>query len=597
MSKSAKSGTKVFSRRRKPSKVPLKLPQATDKNEATPLQNIDPVLPEQAADAGATSMGSPTKGDCVSPGSVNATTMMVRKGSVRGLVSTLSLYNLNEGAWVKRCIPALAIVAVVLVAVSAVTVWIVLRRRVVSPNGSTTASTSMCTAPPGDPTVRFESLGTTVHGDLDQSRQLRKFFGIPYGRNVSLARRFERAQGVTGIGDNGSLYAHRHGPDCPQGDFPKLSVNEECLTLSIWVPVVCTTSSPLKTVLVIVASEWFQFDNTGQLDRKCETLSLGGDIAVVVIKHRLSLLGFLDANSNETPGYVGVDDVFLAIKWISEHIQAFHGDPGRLVGFGFGSGAYIVSMDLFAEAQSRKRYFKRLLLHGISPASLIPRVRLDDLSKLMTALQCPSATNSKACVECLKKASLKRIYEEAAKLQPLFFTPDCDQPPFDGCDKIFTKLPSSLRGIEILCGYNVNDGREFLNQYVLEQSRNRNTIQVFEKLQTLFTRKKRQHTFKDLPVEKQRALDKDGDADVHGFIELVSDMSLRCPMIELARQTAAKGASVYLYGSDNSNKLLEPAVMMADIVAFAKRGQVVFISKEKLAVRKGLSNWLHSCSY
>ncbi|XP_037574673.1 acetylcholinesterase-1-like [Dermacentor silvarum] len=502
---------------------------------------MDPVLPEQAADAGVTSMGSAAKGDDISPVSVNATTMLVRKGSLRGLVSTLSLYNMNEDAWVKRCIPVLVILAIVLFAVSAVAVWIKLSRRITSPNVSTTASTSMCTTPLVEPTVSLESLGATVHGNLDQSRQLRKFFGIPYGRN---------------------------------GDLAKPSVDEECLTLSIWVPVVCTASSPLKTVLVIVASEWFQFDNTGQLDRKWETLSLGGDIAVVAIKHRLGLLGFLDASSNEASGYAGVDDVFLAVKWISEHIQAFHGDPGRLVGFGFGSGAYILSMDLFAEAQSRKRYFKRLLLHGLSPASLIPGVRPDDVSKLVAAMQCPSATSSTARVECLRKASLKRIYDEAAKLSPLFFTPDCDRPPFGGCDKIFTKLPSSLKGIDILCGYNMNDGREFLNKYIFEQSRNRNTLQVFHNLQILFTRQDRQHTFKDLPLEKQQELDKGGHADVYGFIRLVSDMSLRCPMIELARQAAAKGASVHLYGCDDTRKLLEPAVMMADIIAFAKRGSV-----------------------
>ncbi|XP_049525101.1 cholinesterase 1-like [Dermacentor silvarum] len=428
-----------------------------------------------------------------------------------------------------------------LVIVSAVTVWISLSERVTAPSGTTKIYASACHVPLGEPQVSLPSLDATVHGKLDNSGKLRKFFGIPYGRN---------------------------------GDLANPRVNEECLTLSIWVPVVCRTNSPLKTVLVIVASKWFQFDNVSQLDYVWETLSLGGDIAIVTIKHRLGLLGFLDASSNEASGYAGVEDVFLALKWISEHIRAFHGDPGSLVGFGFGSGPYIASIDLFAQAQSRQRFFKRLILHGISPASLLPRLKPDDLRNLAISLQCPTTTSPSSLVECLRENDLKRIYDEAAKLS-LLFTPSCDRPPFDSCDKIFAKLPGSLAGVAILCGYNKKDGQELFSRYIVEQSRRPdigNPEEVFEKLQIFFAGKKGKHNFKELPVEVQRELDEVGKAREQGFSELVSDMVLRCPMIELARETTAKGASVHLYGADGAHKLLGPALMMADIIAFVKRG-------------------------
>ncbi|KAL1414553.1 hypothetical protein MTO96_007340 [Rhipicephalus appendiculatus] len=233
------------------------------------------------------------------------------------------------------------------------------------------------------------------------------------------------------------------------------------------VPASRTESSPLKTVLVTATSEWFQFVNPGQLDRAWETLSLGGDIVVVNFKHRLGFLGFLDQSTKDASGYPGVEDVFLALNWISEHIRAFHGDASCLMGFGFGSGAYIVSLDLFAEALGRKRFFRRLLLHGLTPASLLPRLQHEDLRKLTGSLQCPITTSLPSLVQCLRASNLKRIFEETAKLAMLF-TPNCDRPPFDGCDKIFAKLPTSLAGVDILCGYNRNDGYGLLGRYILK---------------------------------------------------------------------------------------------------------------------------------
>ncbi|KAH6930849.1 hypothetical protein HPB50_020053 [Hyalomma asiaticum] len=568
MSKRAMNKKNVFPKGRKSSKASLKSVRTADDNAMTQVRNIDPVPAGQSPEACVTP--SPDKGDNISPGTVTASTMLVRKESIRGLVSTLSLYNMHEYEWGKWWIPVLLLLIVVLFAVSAMTVWVVMRRRVTSPDVNTSPTTGVCVAPSGDPQVTLESLGTTVHGKIDQSRQLRKFFGIPYGRNVSAIRRFQRAQAVTSLGENGSFYAYRHGSDCPQGGLAKQGLDEECLTLSIWIPVVCATSSPLKSVLVVVASEWFQFDSAVQLNSTWETLSLGGDIAVVTIRHRLGLLGFLDTSSMDASGYAGVEDVFLALKWISEHIAAFHGDPNGLVGFGFGSGAYILSMDLFAETLGRKKFFKRLLLHGLSPTSLVPRADPNDVSRLVTAMQCPSKISQSSLTDCLRNVTLKRIYEETAKLPPLFFAPDCDRPPFDGCDEVFSKLPASLRGIEILCGYNIKDGREFFNEH-FQLPENLKTQDLFDQLQMLFTGEER-HTFQDLPVEIRRELDKGGKANLGGFMELVSDMSFRCPMIELARQTADRGASVYLYDSDATHKLLEPALMMADIIAFVKRG-------------------------
>ncbi|KAH6930850.1 hypothetical protein HPB50_020054 [Hyalomma asiaticum] len=576
MSSGPKTKTKRLAKARKSSKGSLSSTRSIRKSTAPQVPLKESFQPEAISQvASPSSVGSPATEYRVSQAIAYGSPTTTRKFSLRELVSTLSLHNIHHNTWFTWFnvgISVLILVLVVLVAASAVTVWIVLRERVTSPSDSTPYSGILCDPPPSEPKVSLTTLDATVHGKLDNSGNLRLFFGIPYGRNVSATRRFQLAERVTSLGENGSFYAYRHGPQCPQENFVRSGLEEECLTLSIWAPVACTTGSPLKAVLVIVASEWFQFPNAGNLHRAWETLSLGGDIIVVTIKHRLGLLGFLE--TNDTNGYAGIDDVFLALSWIREHIQAFHGDASTLAGLGFGSGAYIVSMDLFAEALGRKRFFKRLLLHGISPASLLPRLQPEDLRKLMSSLQCPNTESTSSLLECLRTNNLKRIFAEASKLG-LLFTPNCDQPPFGGCDSIFGKLPTTLAGIDILCGYNRNDVYDLFSRYILKESamtRIGNPEEFFDKLEKFFSGRRGTHAFKQLPARVRQELNNSGKAIEHRFSELVSDMVLHCPMSELAREVAARGASVHLYGSDGPHKLLEPALMMADIIAFVKRG-------------------------
>ncbi|XP_077520278.1 acetylcholinesterase-like [Amblyomma americanum] len=321
--------------------------------------------------------------------------------------------------------------------------------------------------------------------------------------------------------------------------------------------------------MVVLASDWFQFDYRGALDIVWETIALGGDIIVVIVNHRLGVLGFLDASSAGASAAAGAEDVFLSLTWISEHIQAFQGDPALIVGFGFISGSYLASMDLFAEAQGRKRLFARLVLHGAAPTSLLPRAGLSSLTEIATSLECSSAA---PLVDCLRRASLKSIDEATAKQPLLVFAPSCGRPLIGACDGIFAKLPKNLTGTDVLCGYNSFDGREFFDHTFVRESRQPDDPKMlFNHLLQYFSGNRSRQ---ELPQEVQQYLKRHNKTSIHGFRELVSDMVLRCPMFELAREASARGATVHVYHSHGAHKLLEPAVMMADLIAFVKTGDV-----------------------
>ncbi|XP_077519807.1 uncharacterized protein LOC144129527 [Amblyomma americanum] len=190
--------------------------KASASTVSKPAEEKPPAAADAAVPKSPTSPDSPPSLESPAKDRFLSTT---RRGSLlREVVSTLSLYSIHHHTWLRKCIPVLALLAVLLVAGSAVAIWTVFRRRVVGPSLTTPDAGRECEAAQGDPQVHLEALGATVHGSADG--RLRKFFGIPYGANVSGAQRFQPAQPVAGIGEGGAFYAYRHGPRCPQARAP-----------------------------------------------------------------------------------------------------------------------------------------------------------------------------------------------------------------------------------------------------------------------------------------------------------------------------------------------------------------------------------------
>ena len=80
-----------------------------------------------------------------------------------------------------------------------------------------------------------------------------------------------------------------------------------------------------------------------------EELSKFGDVVVVTLNHRLNVLGFLDLSAYgeeyRYSGNAGMADLVAALAWIKENIEAFGGDPDKVMIFGqSGGGGKVMSM-------------------------------------------------------------------------------------------------------------------------------------------------------------------------------------------------------------------------------------------------------------
>ena len=62
------------------------------------------------------------------------------------------------------------------------------------------------------------------------------------------------------------------------------------------------------------------------------------DVVLVTLNYRLAALGFLNAGIPEARGNQGLKDQAEAIRWVSQNIEKFGGDPKKLTIFGESAG-------------------------------------------------------------------------------------------------------------------------------------------------------------------------------------------------------------------------------------------------------------------
>lgn len=179
------------------------------------------------------------------------------------------------------------------------------------------------------------------------------FLGVRYGT----AARFQSPQPVQpweGIQDafvtgDASLVAFRGRGHSMSGYEAMLAQgqlryqSEDCLNLNLWTPTVQRGAK--KPVIVWISGGGFHAGAVNEsLACDGQSLSEFGDVVVVSINHRLSILGFLDLSPFDpvryrNTGNKGLEDMVLALEWIRDNINAFGGDPDNVTLIGHSGGA------------------------------------------------------------------------------------------------------------------------------------------------------------------------------------------------------------------------------------------------------------------
>jgi para-nitrobenzyl esterase len=128
------------------------------------------------------------------------------------------------------------------------------------------------------------------------------------------------------------------------GDLPR-EKSENCLTLTVWTP---APDQRRRPVIVWLHGGAFATGggDLGWYDGA--RMAQAGDVVVVGVNYRLGALGFLRAQGL-APGNLGLMDQELAVRWVSEHIAAFGGDPDNITLMGQSAGGLSIALLLMRE--------------------------------------------------------------------------------------------------------------------------------------------------------------------------------------------------------------------------------------------------------
>jgi len=177
------------------------------------------------------------------------------------------------------------------------------------------------------------------------------FKGIPYGQDTGGENRWLPAKPPTPWKDE--YPALIYGANCPQNlhDFTAIEqsflqdwddgyMSEDMLKLNIWTP----SLTGKRAVMVYFHGGGFSFGSSYELpSHEGAQMARHHDVVQVSVNHRLNVLGFFDVSEVGGAAYedsvnVGMTDLVAALRWVSENIANFGGDPGNVMIYGQSGG-------------------------------------------------------------------------------------------------------------------------------------------------------------------------------------------------------------------------------------------------------------------
>lgn len=199
-----------------------------------------------------------------------------------------------------------------------------------------------------------------LNGTIEDGISL--FRGVPYAAPPTGPRRFAPPQPPEPW--TGSRDASVDGPVPPQppsrlraamGDFESVQ-GEDCLTLTISTPAADRGKRP---VLLWLHGGAF-WTGAGSLPWYSGVpLSRHGDVVVVGVNYRLGALGFMNLPGVSPPN-LGLLDQIAALRWVSEEIAAFGGDPDNITLVGQSAGGLSI-LAMLAQPESRARFRRAIV--------------------------------------------------------------------------------------------------------------------------------------------------------------------------------------------------------------------------------------------
>ncbi len=221
-----------------------------------------------------------------------------------------------------------------------------------------------------------ETSSGLVAGVMENNANVCVWRGIPYAEPPVGDLRWKAPQPAKAW--TGVRPADKFGDRCVQasgflsgGSTPGVGMSEDCLNLNIWRP-----KSPGKyPVMFWIHGGGYYVGAGNDPGYWGDRLAESGNLIVVTINYRLSLLGFMahpdlrkEDPNNSTGGY-GTLDQALALKWVHQNIAQFGGDPDQITIFGQSAGGASIC-SLIATPLTKGMFSRAIMESGLCELSL-----------------------------------------------------------------------------------------------------------------------------------------------------------------------------------------------------------------------------------
>jgi para-nitrobenzyl esterase len=227
------------------------------------------------------------------------------------------------------------------------------------------------------------------------------FRGVPYGADTSGKNRFMPPQKpaawknvrdavewghVAPQGLAGSNYDYTHSV---QWAIKPGGTSEDCLVLNVWTPAL--KDGGKRPVMFSIHGGGFTSGTSHNPVFNGTALARMGAV-VVTINHRLGSLGYLYlgdmAPEFAQSGVVGMMDIVLALEWVRDNIEAFGGDPSRVMIFGQSGGGSKVC-HLMAMPSAKGLFHRAAIQSGAATRSGTRENAARSTERLMAQLSLP----------------------------------------------------------------------------------------------------------------------------------------------------------------------------------------------------------------
>lgn len=271
---------------------------------------------------------------------------------------------------------------------------------------------------------RVKTASGELEGIEDSASGIRAFQGIPFAEPPVGELRWKAPQPVkpwTGV-----RLATHFGPRAMQppifGDmvFRSNGMSEDCLYLNVWTP--AKSEKEQLPVLVYFYGGGFVAGDGSEPRYDGENMARKGIVAVTV-NYRLGVFGFLahPELTKESPhsasGNYGLLDQSAAIRWVSQNIAAFGGDPKKITIAGESAGSFSVCAQM-ASPLSRKLIAGAI---GESGAMFGPTLRASTLSEAEKAGSDFAAEMKAPTIAALRAIPAEKILD-GVKANPFRFS-------------------------------------------------------------------------------------------------------------------------------------------------------------------------------